>query len=335
MDVTKRIFKVFVALFVAGCVAFIATQPLSAQVTIPAGSTIDTAIFSIMSNRTYQIINLHRITADWGENSVTWNTFAGSYDHLNIIGSFSADSVGWHSVDMTSLVQAWVAGIYPNYGILLEQGLTQMTTYWSSESSPINGRPKLEIWYTTPAGDARYAIIQRPDDAQDGVADAYIWQKAPNAPQNYASLYTGIYEDFEKYALIRFHFRVVTSGVGTGTPGYWKNHPEAWPVDQILIGGRLYTKEEAITFMNMPDSHDKTITMFSALVSAKLNVLIGNDDSCIADTITNADLWMVDHPVDSEVRAGGSASPWRIGEPLCTMLNSYNNGLLPCAQHRD
>ncbi len=23
---------------------------------------------------------------------------------------------------------------------------------------------------------------------------------------------------------------------GTGTPGYWKNHPEAWPVDYIKIG---------------------------------------------------------------------------------------------------
>jgi len=24
---------------------------------------------------------------------------------------------------------------------------------------------------------------------------------------------------------------------GTGTPGYWKNHPEAWPVEEITIGG--------------------------------------------------------------------------------------------------
>ena len=78
---------------------------------------------------------------------------------------------------------------------------------------------------------------------------------------------------------------------GTGTPGYWKNHPEAWPVEEITIGGVIYTKEEAIGFMEMPDG-DKTYTIFRALVSAKLNVLIGNDDSCIADTISAADVWM-------------------------------------------
>ena len=55
------------------------------------------------------------------------------------------------------------------------------------------------------------------------------------------------------------------------SPGYWKNHPEAWPVNTITIGGVTYTKEEAICYMKMPVKGDKTITMFKALVSAKLN----------------------------------------------------------------
>ena len=59
---------------------------------------------------------------------------------------------------------------------------------------------------------------------------------------------------------------------GTGTPGYWKNHPEAWPVDEITIGGVTYTKVEAIAIMNTPEKGDKTYTMFSALVAATLNV---------------------------------------------------------------
>ena len=41
----------------------------------------------------------------------------------------------------------------------------------------------------------------------------------------------------------------------------------------------------------MPDG-DRTFTLFRALVSAKLNVLIGNDSSCIASTIAAADSWM-------------------------------------------
>ena len=27
-----------------------------------------------------------------------------------------------------------------------------------------------------------------------------------------------------------FFTKAVASNPGTGTPGYWKNHPEAWPV---------------------------------------------------------------------------------------------------------
>jgi len=120
---------------------------------------------------------------------------------------------------------------------------------------------------------------------------------------------------------------------GTGTPGYWKNHPEAWPVEEITIGGVIYTKEKAIGYMRMPEKGDKTYTIFRALVSAKLNVHIGNDASCIADTITAADEWMETHgPVGSGIRANSDA--WKDGEPLYIVMDDYNNGLL-CASSRD
>jgi len=123
-----------------------------------------------------------------------------------------------------------------------------------------------------------------------------------------------------------------TSSVGTGTPGYWKNHPNAWPVSSITIGGVVYSKANAIVWMGAKDG-DKTVTMFRSLVSAKLNVLIGAESSCIASTITAADSWMKTYgPVGSKVDASSQA--WKIGEPLYKKLDDYNNGLL-CAPHRD
>lgn len=119
---------------------------------------------------------------------------------------------------------------------------------------------------------------------------------------------------------------------GTGTPGYWMNHPEAWPVDVITIGGNVYTKDEAIGLMKDPVKRDKTFTMFPALVAAKLNVLVGNDDSCIADTIAAADAWMAANAVGSGVK--GSSEAWKMGEPLYEELDAYNNGKL-CAPSRD
>jgi hypothetical protein len=121
-------------------------------------------------------------------------------------------------------------------------------------------------------------------------------------------------------------------GTGTGTPGYWMNHPDAWPVNEIVIGGMNYVKADAIALMEAPVKGDKTLTMFPALVSAKLNVLIGNEASCIQATIDQADAWMVEYPVQSGVK--GKSPAWKDGEPLYETLDAYNNGEL-CAPHRD
>ena len=108
------------------------------------------------------------------------------------------------------------------------------------------------------------------------------------------------------------------------TPGYWKNHPEAWPVDVVTIGGVPYTKEAAIEIIMTSGSGDKTYTMFRALVAAMLNLENGCDD-CIEDVVEDADEWMTDNPLGSDVK--GSSEAWQDGgEMLYTWLDLYNNG---------
>jgi hypothetical protein len=123
------------------------------------------------------------------------------------------------------------------------------------------------------------------------------------------------------------------SNPGTGTPGYWKNHPEAWPVSTITVGNVTYSKEEAIAMLGIPVAKDKTYTMFASLVSAMLNVQIGNDSSCVNEAITDANAWMTTYgPVGKGVAASSYA--WKVGEPLHRQMDNYNNGML-CAPHRD
>jgi hypothetical protein len=124
---------------------------------------------------------------------------------------------------------------------------------------------------------------------------------------------------------------VPCGGPGSGTPGYWINHPDAWPVAQVEIGGSLYTKAQAIALMKLPVAKDKRWTMFPALVCAKLNVIIGNDSSCVDDEIALADAWWATFNANS---VAGSSQAWKVGEPLYQHLDNYNNGLL-CAPHRD
>jgi hypothetical protein len=100
--------------------------------------------------------------------------------------------------------------------------------------------------------------------------------------------------------------------VGTGTPGYWKNHPEAWPVDEIEMGGVMFSKTDAISMLGKV-SKDKSVTLFSSLLAAKLNLLNGTLD-CIAPVVGSAELWLKSNPIGSGVT--GSSPKWVTGEPL-------------------
>ncbi|EHP85170.1 conserved repeat domain protein, partial [Geobacter metallireducens RCH3] len=117
-------------------------------------------------------------------------------------------------------------------------------------------------------------------------------------------------------------------GTAPKSPGYWKNHPEAWPVESITIGGKTYTKAQAISLMNTPVSGDKTYTLFKALVAAKLDAMGCGDSSCVTDTIAKSDAWMALHPVGSGV--AGDSYAWKQAEPWYLILDDYINGKLVC-----
>ncbi len=125
---------------------------------------------------------------------------------------------------------------------------------------------------------------------------------------------------------------ILVNEAGTGTPGYWMNHPEAWPAS-IVVGGVTYTSAQAIALLKLPGNKDKTLTMFASLVSAKLNTEWNHTNAaCVADTILAADAWLVTYPLGIGVRASSFA--WKVGEPLHRVMDNYNNGML-CAPHRD
>lgn len=82
------------------------------------------------------------------------------------------------------------------------------------------------------------------------------------------------------------------------TPGYWRNHPEAWPMMSITLGGVTYTQAEAIAIIDTPVNGDVTIILAHHLIAAKLNVASGASDE-IQDAIDAADAFLVAHPLYS------------------------------------
>jgi hypothetical protein len=116
----------------------------------------------------------------------------------------------------------------------------------------------------------------------------------------------------------------------TATKGYWKNHPEAWPVTSMMIGGKMRNQQTMLAWLS-GTGNDKFSILSSQLVAAKLNVAVGADASCIATTIARAEQWIADN--ESKRPVTGSAWTSTVGG-YASKLDEYNNGKL-CAPHRD
>lgn len=83
------------------------------------------------------------------------------------------------------------------------------------------------------------------------------------------------------------------------TPGFWKNHPEAWPVTSVTLGGVTYTQAEALVILSMPVRGDVTIILAHHLIAAILNVANGASDA-INDAIDDANDFLTAHPLYSD-----------------------------------
>lgn len=128
--------------------------------------------------------------------------------------------------------------------------------------------------------------------------------------------------------------------VGTGTPGYWLNHPEAWPVSQIIIHDYtwnntiVFSKEDAIELMSKPVKGDKWLTMFSAFVAAALNVANGNcNPTCYS--LAEVEAWLYQFYYLRPIEAKSEAWQYSHGEALYWCLDGYNNGLIQGIPSRD
>ncbi len=88
---------------------------------IPANASIlsATAWFYINKEHAEGPVDIHRLQADWQDNTATWNTMGDQMDPT-VIATIPTQPARhlWVQVNLTSQVQAWVNG-QPNYGITL------------------------------------------------------------------------------------------------------------------------------------------------------------------------------------------------------------------------
>ena len=110
----------------------------------------------------------------------------------------------------------------------------------------------------------------------------------------------------------------------TYTQGYWKTHPEEWPVDQLVIGSVLYTKDELLSILNQPANGNGLLILAHQLISTELNIAQGADATDVADEIAQAHA-LIGALVIPPVGAG-YLDPVDTSD-LTQILDDYNNGV--------
>ncbi len=130
-------------------------------VVLPAGSTLVSATFNAYIYRVDDLnsepVDLHRVLAPWDELTVTWNSFHPG-GTLNYDPAISATLDGvtanteqiWVELDVTGMIQSWMAGTYPNLGMLMRKNnISPRTVFYSREA---DAQPFIEMEFATPDG---------------------------------------------------------------------------------------------------------------------------------------------------------------------------------------
>ena len=109
----------------------------------------------------------------------------------------------------------------------------------------------------------------------------------------------------------------------TLTQGFWKNHPEAWPVSSLALGSVTYTAAQLGDIFDEPVAGNGLISLAHQLIAAKLNIASGADPSSIQADIASADA-LIDGLVVPPIGSGSLAPSDTSG--LVDAMTDFNEG---------
>jgi len=136
---------------------------------IPAGATVAQASVTLqIFDPTAGPYNFFEVKRDWVELEATWNEYSnganwqssgaqGALDREPVsLGALSGSTTGSVSFELNSagieLVQAWLDGTKPNYGIIIaDSAISDGADFYSRETALAFRRPKLTITVNLPA----------------------------------------------------------------------------------------------------------------------------------------------------------------------------------------
>ncbi len=140
---------------------------------IPPGARVTGATLELYQNTAASnggTVIVHRMTREWiegtgtgvngdgaswfeSEPGIPWTNPGGDYDPAEFaVTTIPVGVTGKFQWDITSLVEGWNSGAYPNYGLVLTPGTSSTGVYFSSSDTPNDERPKLILTYACECG---------------------------------------------------------------------------------------------------------------------------------------------------------------------------------------
>ena len=122
---------------------------------IPSGATINSAKLGLYRYDAYDsnpiILDAYQVTSPWVE-SVTYSTQPTYNSTSESSVTLSGVDPGWYEWDITNLVQQWIDGSVPNYGIaIFNHGTGFYQRFVSSDNATAT-----EPWFILPPTDPSY-----------------------------------------------------------------------------------------------------------------------------------------------------------------------------------
>jgi hypothetical protein len=110
------------------------------------------------------------------------------------------------------------------------------------------------------------------------------------------------------------------------TQGFWKNHPESWPVRALDIGAVRYEQAELLEILRTPTGGDASLILGHQLIATELNLATGSAEP---GALAGARAWMTAN-ADADARLPYGVfeghSAYASGVDLSAALDAYNNG---------
>jgi hypothetical protein len=110
--------------------------------------------------------------------------------------------------------------------------------------------------------------------------------------------------------------------------GYWKNHPQAWPVDSLTLGAQSYSKDELLSILAKPGGADASAILAVQLIASELDVANGSDPTPIRNTVISANDLLSTFNGKLPFKTKTNSVAGQAMTQASSILGSYNNGQL-------